>query len=581
MNGDSLMKWWRLFLIIFSGAGFLVACGVTWQRIQWESDYKEVGVMLPLTQVALLAQQENISLETALEKFKDQNITTFSLDLWELADWQKTILQPPPWTSDKSSHSEILFPVETFRSLQNHGYNFAFLIQIDALPNAETLKAVLFELEKLQVRKIYFSGGSLANNPDVIEFLSNWLIRYDIQWGTVEFAEPKGAEKLFLAGATNFARAHQIKDEEMAELSHSNAIERWERAVVERNLRVLNVHLWPTTLEDNLSYLLSIQSRITKSGFSQGWPRPIEPLNTPNQKTILILLGLSFLSFVIWVISLRWSSLMSLKQTIPIWLILALATILFVTWKEKFSIQLFALIMANVFPICVYLPFREWVDHFKKGILRGLMLLVLASFGSLACGIFIAAVITRETYLLKLDEFQGVKIALIMPLVIILFFELTRSGWGEFRNFWLRPLRLIDCFLLSAGAAVFGVILLRSGNFSIVPIPDSEQEVRTFLENWLYARPRFKEFFLGHPLLFTWAALGGERLGFYAPFILVGAWVGQVSILNTFAHLHTPWVLSFWRTVNGIFAGLAIGVFIHLAIWGTLWAWGKWQSTKS
>jgi hypothetical protein len=52
---------------------------------------------------------------------------------------------------------------------------------------------------------------------------------------------------------------------------------------------------------------------------------------------------------------------------------------------------------------------------------------------------------------------------------------------------------------------------------------------------------------IGHPALilsFVLAARGRRSWAF--PLFLVGA-IGQVSLLNTFCHLHTPLVASLWR----------------------------------
>ena len=49
------------------------------------------------------------------------------------------------------------------------------------------------------------------------------------------------------------------------------------------------------------------------------------------------------------------------------------------------------------------------------------------------------------------------------------------------------------------------------------------------------------------------------------PFFLVGA-LGQVSLLNTFCHLHTPLPVSLWRALLGVAIGAIIGVVAHAAL---------------
>jgi hypothetical protein len=42
--------------------------------------------------------------------------------------------------------------------------------------------------------------------------------------------------------------------------------------------------------------------------------------------------------------------------------------------------------------------------------------------------------------------------------------------------------------------------------------------------------------------------------------------VGQVSILNTFCHIHTPLLISFWRNVLGLVLGAGVGAVAFLAL---------------
>ena len=81
-------------------------------------------------------------------------------------------------------------------------------------------------------------------------------------------------------------------------------------------------------------------------------------------------------------------------------------------------------------------------------------------------------------------------------------------------------------------------------------------------------RPRFKEFALGHPLMLLGLWLqamnfklqkGGRYDG--RPWMVLGM-VGQVSIVNTFCHLHSPLSLAFFRTFNGVILGLFIGFIL-------------------
>ncbi len=432
-------------------------------------------------------------------------------------------------------------------------------------------------IEASPFRYLYFAGSPIWGWPNELRTLSNWLTQHMIDWGAVEFAEPVGASEVLGAGARHYARVHQIKQEEMAELSVQQALERWERGVVERNIRVLNINLWPTSLASNWQYLSAIRSRIIKAGFSWQWPTQIESMVVQPWRLILLGLGLSSLltfGLISWLrVSVGWS--------IMGWLVLS-AGILVGLWSQiPFFGQTLALILATVGPVIVYVIAHRWWNSSRSPWFRATLGLLLVSLVSLIFGTLTAALLSNEFYFLKLEEFQGVRLALILPLIVIFLAELTRLGWSNLLVFGRRPLRIIDVLILGVGLAGLAIILLRSGNFSILPVSESEQATRSMLEDWFQARPRFKEFLLGHPLLFLWSAVGREKWGFYGPFVTAGAWVGQVSIINTFEHLHSPWVFSVLRTINGLVLGILLGIGVY-ALWqGGNWIWTKLNQNKS
>jgi hypothetical protein len=48
--------------------------------------------------------------------------------------------------------------------------------------------------------------------------------------------------------------------------------------------------------------------------------------------------------------------------------------------------------------------------------------------------------------------------------------------------------------------------------------------------------------------------------------LLVCAGIGQVDVLNTYCHAHTPVLLSLLRTANGLLLGVIVGVFLLLIL---------------
>jgi len=87
----------------------------------------------------------------------------------------------------------------------------------------------------------------------------------------------------------------------------------------------------------------------------------------------------------------------------------------------------------------------------------------------------------------------------------------------------------------------------------------TELKIRSLLDHYLLARPRFKDMF-GHAamIIALFIVTKYRRRDLALPLFLLGAF-GQESLLDTFCHLHTPLVASVWRAVLGIVIGIVTG----------------------
>ncbi|MEG1500982.1 MAG: DUF5693 family protein, partial [Clostridiales bacterium] len=169
-------------------------------------------------------------------------------------------------------------------------------------------------------------------------------------------------------------------------------------------------------------------------------------------------------------------------------------------------------------------------------------------------------------FMLGLRIFAGVKVAHLLPVLLIgLWFAFLRPQ----ENPMLKAERVLEApltskYLLIVGiiGAVLGLYLMRTGN-ETAAVPEWERIFRATLDNLLYVRPRTKEFAFGHPLLLLIIYFGYQDR--YLPLLLLAS-IGQVSLVNTFAHAHTPLFISFLRTANGLFLGIIGGVILILVV---------------
>ncbi|HCL90460.1 MAG TPA: hypothetical protein DHW70_03975 [Candidatus Atribacteria bacterium] len=111
------------------------------------------------------------------------------------------------------------------------------------------------------------------------------------------------------------------------------------------------------------------------------------------------------------------------------------------------------------------------------------------------------------------------------------------------------------------------IYISRSGNFSFIPVLGIEEKIRIFLEKTLIARPRNKEFLIGYPALLLAMSMSYLKIKeFKIPIIIIGT-IGPVTLINTFCHIHTPFLFSILRTFNGIWLGLILGLIIIIVFY--------------
>jgi hypothetical protein len=197
---------------------------------------------------------------------------------------------------------------------------------------------------------------------------------------------------------------------------------------------------------------------------------------------------------------------------------------------------------------------------------RLLLRTVLVSFIGI---VFVIGLLNGITYSLVLQQFRGVSALHVVPIVLAglyLLFYLGVPNWAERKAKIRQVLAMKISILWVIIAAVLTGIgmyyLSRTGNEGQASAV--ERMFRSFLEETLKVRPRTKEFLIAHPLFILGAYLCCR---YRWPILLIFAGViGQLSIVDTFAHLHTPVVISLIRSAYGVVFGIVIGLVL-IACW--------------
>jgi hypothetical protein len=203
---------------------------------------------------------------------------------------------------------------------------------------------------------------------------------------------------------------------------------------------------------------------------------------------------------------------------------------------------------------------------------------------SLVGAVYTVALLNHISYMLVLNQFRGVSLLHTLPILLAALYAFFFHGagglldvLGRFKRFLTLHIQIVWV----AAAGVIGIVLMyyltRTGNNAMVlPL---DREFRALLENTLGIRPRTKEL-LTHPL-FIMGIFLFMRYGKRAALALVVAGsMAQLSVVDTFAHLHTPLWISALRVLYG--AVISIGIaLVYLAAWELLVrGWNRWRTYR-
>ena len=194
-------------------------------------------------------------------------------------------------------------------------------------------------------------------------------------------------------------------------------------------------------------------------------------------------------------------------------------------------------------------------------------------------GLFIAAMLGNIRFFMEFDYYRGVKLTFLLPLIIVAIGYVRRfpvmgrqlatpADFTEFvRKFLNIPIRMGTLILVGFLGLVAIIFVGRSGHTSGVPVPGFEVVMRRFLENAMYARPREKEFLVGHPAFFLLvAAIYRKWPQLLHFFLVIASVIGVGSMVETFAHIRTPFLMSFIRGLDGWAVGTVLGILLICAI---------------
>lgn len=402
---------------------------------------------------------------------------------------------------------------------------------------------------------IIFAGDQILGYRRGLKATAENLRAHNLRFGFIEFARQVGAATLATEMPDNTVRVHSIGLAESLTLSPQEIVERLERAAQERNIRVLYLRAAGADPKLLHELLQDLERRLHRAGYviRAAGARPFAPLQPPLWQFVLTGMGVGML---LGGLIAQWRKT-GWARLAPLILGAAIATLCLLPEGRKLTALLAALLFPTVGMVML------------AGLRGGLLSLLLAPFGwSLLGALHITGLLGETPFLVKADQFVGVKLAHALPLLLVLGFyaAYTAGRWDFWREWLTRPVLWGQTALALLVLGAVGLMLIRTGNEAPTAVPDWELRLRALLESVMNVRPRTKEFLIGHPALLLGAAMLTAGHTRWLPLVMLLATIGQVSIVNTFCHLHSPLLVSLQRTGWGILIGMAFGVALLLLL---------------
>lgn len=499
----------------------------------------------------------------------------------------------------------------TLQMLKDQGFQIVMRMSNRRPFDAERMDALLGQLQKYGIKRFIVDGETVpgyVNETDFekIESMAELMKKHHMGLANIELqkVQQKGFNRLAKLLDYNVVRLHSFTERDGEKLTENltqaelegriqGVADRFVLAVKDRNIRMVFLNARAVKNLDKgkiLNPLASIREslngpdgaipRIEAAGYTMGVAERFFPFHSGWQTIAKVLLFVGAIALIALTIS----------YFIPeIALIIFLISLvggagLYVLNQHLFA-QALALGAGTCAPtLAILIAIQSARKRHRTGsggsnLGFAIGLLLKTSAISLIGICFIVGLLNHVIYQLVIDQFRGVSVLHLMPILLVALYWLLFSEDLTHREKLQRAKKLLASHisvLWVVGAAVVVAVtmyyLSRTGNEGQASA--FERLFRSFLENTLGVRPRIKEFLFSHPLFILGAYLCVKYRSALL-LILVGV-IGQASIVDTFAHLHTPLVISSIRIVYGLGFGLLIGIGL-IAVWEiVVRSWRRW-----
>ena len=497
---------------------------------------------------------------------------------------------------EKLLKTDLGMPTDELKVVNDAGFyviarptNYAFVTDDD-------VDAVFQRLADAKISDMIFSGEQILGSPKSLERTISYMKARDLTLGMIEhttqlqFYKQDGLLEAAKALDYRAARVYSIPKDEQPKLKIAEAVERWANTDAERNIRINLMRTYEkpaagmSLLDTNMKYFADTKEALEAAGFSIGRAGTFE--NYYGNSWLRMLMVIGVVAAGVLYLSLVIPRGFGVRRQYMLFAVCAVICALPLAMGHGNKVRtVMALASANLFPALAVIWQLDRIrmqkpgKSFSKFVVTAVVALFATGILSLVGAAYLSGILTDVEYLLEVNIFRGIKLTFILPIILVSIAFLQRynlfDGTGDDTEGVMAQLKkvlsmpvtikaLLAIFAVLAAAVVF---VARSGHTMGMPVSSLELKMRAFLEQAMYARPRSKELFIGHPA-FLLAAMAWYKkwptIVFFA--LVVTATIGQGSMVETFAHMRTPEFMSLVRGIGGIVLGAGLGVFAMLAV---------------
>lgn len=347
------------------------------------------------------------------------------------------------------------------------------------------------------------------------------------------------------------------RETDAAHINPDSMTYRWQMSIREFNTKALLARpFYDIGMDENVDYIRGVVSALADDGYRVGLAEPLADFYPGPLVTALLTLGVGALAALL-------VAMLGLPAQLGM-LIMGAAVLASVLSMWPMLNPFIRLGMSLVGAIAASCLGVIWVAGRGGRKQRWWLVFIVANLMTIVAALFTAALLSNTDFFFELDYFRGVKLQYILPVLLVAAYAALKIvGVRGVREALKWPL-WIKLSVGAAGLAVVAVYFLRVDT-TIGSVSQLELAVREAADKMLLVRPRFKEL-LGHPLLMV--SLYYRRQLPRAVFALglIGATIGQISIVNTFMHLRTPLIISIIRVGHGLWVGALLGLLAVLTL---------------